>query len=124
MLGDQITTGSDIYLVRVVSQDGEVDYGWSFRFGIVGHKIPQGSHRLGAEMASFDDVIVHDLAHSSWLGFSGGPVDKVNHSAKDNGIGHFFRVGDPLHRRMVQYILEDVRVTPKGFAELCFGLTR
>ena len=88
MLGDQITTGSDIYLVRVVGQDGEVDYGWSFRFGIAGHKIPQGPHGLGTEMTSLDDVIVHDLAHSSWLGFSGGPVDEVNHSTEDDGIGH------------------------------------
>src|SRR4030067_3628764 len=96
MLSYHITTGGNIYFVRVVSQDGEVDYGWSFRFGIAGHKIPQGPHGLGAEMASLDDVIVHDLAHSSWLGFSGGPVDKVNHSAEYNGVGHLTADGPRL----------------------------
>ena len=72
----------------IVWQDGKVDDGGFFGFGVAGDKVAQGAHRLGAEVPAFDDVVVHELADASLFGFSVGAVDVIDHGAEEGGVGH------------------------------------
>ncbi len=97
MLGNQITAGGNVYHVRIIGKDGEVDHGSGFGLGVVFDKVPQGSGGLGAEMAALDNVVVDDLADFSGGDFSGGVIYEINHGAEYNDVGHLSADGPGLY---------------------------
>ena len=63
-----------IDFVRVVSQHRKIDYRRLLPFGITHYKIPQGTHGLRAQVAAFDNMIVHYFSNSTLLAFTVSPI--------------------------------------------------
>ena len=94
--------GIDIHLVGVVGQDRKIDHRWKLGMAVADHKITQGAHRLGRQVAPLDDVVVHDASYAALFGFAIGAVEKIDHGGEDHHIGHLTGDGPGLYLAAVQ----------------------
>ena len=75
-------------LVGILRQDRKVHDGGLFRPRIDADEIVEGAHRLGAQVAAPDDVVVQDRADPPGFRLPVAPVQIIDQGAEDHGIGH------------------------------------
>ena len=108
----------------------------------MGHKIPERSHGLTAEVPSLADVVTHDGLHAPGFPFSVRAVQVIHQGAVNGHVGHLsaddaglhltatqvglkFRFQEPFHFRneIRPLVIKNIRII-KGFCVLVLGITK
>ena len=88
VLCKELPASMNIYLVRVVPKDREIDSSRLIRFRGVSDKIAECTQGLAAQMTSLHDVVVKHLPDSSRLALPVLAVQIVNQRAEDGCVRH------------------------------------
>ena len=75
-------------LVGILRQDRKVHDGGLFRPRVDPDEIVEGAHRLGAQVAAPDHVVVQDRADPPGFRLPVAAVQIIDQGAEDHGIGH------------------------------------